>query len=142
VSTRMVKAAAILAVAAIAYCSIFGLLSLLTKRVLILGAIYIVIVEGVLASLPFSLRMATVIYYTRLIAYRSLSFHVTWPRGRHEDVAAAAWFLDTQSDPTLAQYPSLRACLIVLLGAIILFTLVAGLICSTREFHAKTPETQ
>jgi ABC-2 type transport system permease protein len=142
VSQRLIKAVAILALAAITYCSIFGLLSLITRHVLIVGAIYIVIVEGLLASLPFSLRTTTVIYYTRLMAYRSLPFEVVWPRGRHEDVAATAWFLDTKADPTLAQYPSLRACIMVLLTGIVLFTLIAGLLCSRREFHAKTPEKQ
>ena len=80
-------------------------MSLVTKRTLIVGILYTAIVEGVLASLPFSLRLVTVIYYTRLIAYRSLDFVVTWPGGQQGDIAAATWFLDTKSDPTLAEHP-------------------------------------
>ena len=49
--SRCAKAAAILSLAAIAYCSIFGAISLLTKRTLIVGILYTAIVEGLLASL-------------------------------------------------------------------------------------------
>lgn len=141
-SLRWMKAAAILSLAAIAYCSIFGLMSLVTKRTLIVGILYTAIVEGVLASLPLSLRLATVIYYTRLIAYRSLDFVVTWPNGRQDDIAAATWFLDTRSDPKLAEHPSLSTCVLVLLGASLVCAVVASWLCSQREFHVKTPEKQ
>ena len=44
---RAVKAIAIHSMAIVAYCCVFGLLSLLTKRVLIAGILYIIAVEGV-----------------------------------------------------------------------------------------------
>jgi ABC-2 type transport system permease protein len=141
-SLRCVKAAAILSLAAIAYCSLFGVMSLLTKRTLIAGILYTAIVEGLLASLPLSLRLGTVIYYTRIIAYRSLDFVVTWPRGREEDVAALAWMLNTETDPTLAEHPQLSTCVIVLLAASLVCTILAGWLCSRREFHVKTPEKE
>ena len=78
-SLRCLKAAAILSLAAIAYCSIFGVISLLTKRTLIVGILYTAVVEGLLANLPLSLRWGTVIYYTRMMAYRTMDFVVTWP---------------------------------------------------------------
>jgi ABC-2 type transport system permease protein len=142
VSLRCVKAAAILSLAAISYCSIFGAMSLMTKRTLIVGIMYTAIVEGLLASLPLSVRLVTVIYYMRLIAYRSLDFVVTWPRGRQDDVAAAAWFLNIKDDPSLAEHPKLSTCVVILLGTSMVCTMVGGWLCSQSEFHVKTPEKQ
>src|SRR4029078_2192427 len=96
---RSAKAAGILSLAAMTYCSIFGAISLLTRRTLIVGILYTAFVEGVLASLPLSGGLMTVIYYVRLIAYRSMDFVVTWWNGKHEDVAAEVWFLNIKDDP-------------------------------------------
>src|SRR3954454_4302909 len=122
VSLRCVKAAAILSLAAMAYCSIFGAISLITKRTLIVGILYTAFVEGVLASLPLSVRLMTVIYYVRLIAYRSLDFVVTWWNGRQDDVAAMLWFLNVKDDPTLAEHPQLSTCVLILLGTSLVCT--------------------
>jgi ABC-2 type transport system permease protein len=137
---RSVKAASIHAVAVVAYCSLFGLLSLLTKRILVVGVLYITVVEGLLANLPFGIRLLTVIYYTRLIAYRTLEFIVTGPRGKSEDIAAIAWQLDARGDPGLASHPQLATCWIVLLAASLACTALAAWLCTRREFHVKTPE--
>jgi ABC-2 type transport system permease protein len=137
---RCAWACAILSLAVVAYSSLFGLMGLLTKRVLVVGVLYTAIVEGLLASLPFSLRMATIIYYTRLIAYRTLDFVVTWPGDREDDVAAIAWMLDTAADPTLSEHPQLLTCVLVLLCSSLVCAIVAGWICSRREFHVKTPD--
>jgi ABC-2 type transport system permease protein len=138
---RGVKAAAILSLAAMAYCSIFGAIGLLTKRVLIVGILYTAFVEGVLASLPLSVRLVTVVYYTRLIAYRSLDFVVPRPNGG-DDVAAAFWFFNIKDDPTLAEHPQLSTCVLILLGTCLVCTTLAGWLCSQYEFHVKTPEKQ
>ena len=142
VASRCIKTAAILSLAAVAYCSIFGAISLLTKRTLIVGILYTAIVEGLLASLPLSLRWGTIIYYTRMMAYRTLDFVVIWPRGRQDDVAAAAWFLNTETDPTLAEHPQLSTCVLILASASLVCTAFAGWLCSLREFHVKTPEKE
>jgi ABC-2 type transport system permease protein len=141
-TSRCIKTATILSLAAIAYCSIFGAISLLTKRTLIVGILYTAIVEGLLASLPLSLRWGTIIYYTRIMAYRTLDFVVTWPRGRQDDVAAAAWFLNTETDPTLAEHPQLSTCVLIMVSASLAFTLLAAWLCTLREFHVKTPEKE
>ncbi len=140
VSHRCLWACAILSLAVVAYCSLFGLMSLLTKRVLVAGVLYTAIVEGLLATFPLSLRLITIVYYTRLIAYRTLNFVVAWPHGGEDDVAATAWLLDIKADPALAEHPSLSTCVLVLLAASVLFTALAGWLCSQREFHVKTPE--
>ena len=139
---RCAKAAAILSLAVIAYCSLFGLMSLFTKRTLVVGILYTAIIEGLLATFPLSLRWGTIIYYTRLIAYRTLDFVVTWPRGEEDDIAAAAWLLDIETDPTLADHPQLSTNILVLVGASIVSTALAAWLCSRREFHVKTPEKE
>ena len=137
---RCLKAAGIQSLAVIAYCSLFGLMSLLTKRTLIVGVIYTVVIEGVLANLPFSIRLATVIYYTRVIAYRTLEFIVTSPRGGTENIAAEAWQFDVRRDPDLLAHPQVTTCIAVLLVSSLVFTAIAAVICSRREFHVKVPE--
>jgi ABC-2 type transport system permease protein len=139
---RCAKAAAILSLAAITYCSLFGLMSLLTRRTLIVGILYAVIIEGLLATFPLSLRWGTIIYHTRMIAYRTLDFVVTWPRGREDDVAAAAWMLNIETDPTLSEHPQLATNILVLVGASVVCTAFAAWLCSRREFHVKTPEKE
>lgn len=142
VTLRCLKAAAIHSLAIIAYCSLFGLLSLLTKRILVYGIIYIVVVEGLLANLPFGIRLVTVIYYARLIAYRTLNFEAVMPNGQTEDLAAAAWQLDVRNDPELLEHPLFSTCVMVLIIASLVCTVVAAWICTWREFHVKTPEKE
>jgi hypothetical protein len=83
-----------------------------------------------------------VIYYTRLMAYRTLDFVVDWPHGDKDDVAADVWLLYTETDPTLAEHPQLSTCILVLVSASIVCTLLAGWLSSRREFHVKTPEKE
>src|SRR5262249_14088832 len=67
---RCLQSIGIDCLAVVAYCCLFGLISIWTNRILIYGILYIVIVEGVLANLPFGIRLGTVVYYSRIIAYR------------------------------------------------------------------------
>ena len=142
VAVRSLKAASIHALAVITYCSVFGLMSLLTRQVLIVGILYTAVVEGLLANLPFSIRWITVIYYARLIAYRSMTFVVPLPGGGGDDTAAGVWQLDTNSDPGLTEHPQLVTCVAVLLIASLACTAIAGWLCMQREFHVKTPEQE
>jgi ABC-2 type transport system permease protein len=123
-----------------AYCCLFGLISLYTRRTLIVGILYAAIFEGLLANLPLSVRLLTVIYYTRIIAYRTLSFVAPLPRGGTQDIAAEAWRLDILNDPDLLEHPQRATCILVLLIASLAFTILAAFMCSRREFHVKTPE--
>ena len=137
---RCLKAASIHALAVVAYCSLFGLMGLVTKRILVIGVMYILIVEGVLANLPFSIRLVTVIYYARLITYRMLEFVVPRRRGGTENISAEAWQFDLSRDPELLDHPQLATCWIVLLVASLVCTTLAAWLCARREFHFKTPE--
>lgn len=136
---RASTSAEIHALAVIAYCSLFGLLGLLTKRSLVAGMLYTVVIEGVLANLPLSVRMVTVIYYCRVIAYRTLDFKVTF-HDRTEDVASELWFIDLTNETQVAEHPQRLTCIAVLMIASIVCAALAAFLCSQREFHVKTPE--
>ena len=128
--------------AVVAYCSLFGFLSIITRRTLVIGILYIAVVEGILANMPFGIRLATVIYYTRLIAYRSMDFIVERRGGHTENMAAEAWQLDLKKDPLLLEHPEYATCLKVLLIASAVCAILAAWQCSRREFHVKTPEKE
>ncbi len=136
---RCLQAMSIHSLAVIAYCCLFGLMSLLTKRTLVVGIVYAAIFEGLLANLPLSIRLITVIYYTRLTAYRAMSFLIPTPVGP-ANIAADAWKLDIRMDPDLLEHPTLGTCIKILLLASLACTIVAAIVCSRKEFHVKTPE--
>ena len=142
---RCLKTASIHSLAVVSYCCLFGLISLLTKKILVVGVVYTVVVEGLLANLPFGIRLITVIYYTRLIAYRTLEFVIDRPdrpQGGTEDMAASAWQFDLSRDPNLLEHPELSTCVTVLLVGSLVCTMLAAWICAQREFHVKTPEKE
>ncbi len=142
VALRCLTTILIHSLAVVSYCCLFGLISLLTKKILVVGVIYTVLVEGLLANLPFGIRLITVIYYTRLIAYRTLEFVVPRPQGGNEDLAASAWQFDLRRDPNLLEHPDLNTCLTVLLVGSAVCTALAAWLCAQREFHVKTPEKE
>src|SRR5262249_37912915 len=115
-------------------------MSLLTRRTLIVGFLYAAFFEGLLANMPFSIRWLTVIYYARLLAYRSMEFGFTQPGGRKVDIAAELWQLGVRTAPTLGDHLTLGPCLTVLLVGSLVLTSLAAYLCSSREFHVKTPE--
>jgi ABC-2 type transport system permease protein len=136
---RCAKTVAIHDLSVVAYCCLFGLIGLYTKRALIAGILYAAVIEGLLANLPFSVRLVTVIYYARIMAYRSMSF-VVENHGHKHDMAAIPWQLDVRKDPDLLEHPQMATCVTVLLVASLVFTAFGALICARREFHVKTPE--
>jgi ABC-2 type transport system permease protein len=139
VPLRMLKACAIHSAAVVTYCCLFGLIGLYTKRALIAGILYAAVIEGLLANLPFSLRLITVIYYTRVIAYRSMNF-VFNDNGREVNMAAETWQFYPKTDPNILEHPELRICLIVLAVASLACAALGAIFCARREFHVKTPE--
>jgi len=139
VMMRCLKAIVVHDLAVVCYCCLFGVMSLLTRWALILGVLYALFFEWLVANLPFSVRLVTVIYYARLIAFRSMEFIVK-EHGHEENIAAIMWQFDLKADPHLAEHPSLQSCLLVLAAASLVFTILAALICARREFYVKTPE--
>jgi ABC-2 type transport system permease protein len=136
---RCAIAAGVHALAVAAYCSLFGLLGLVTKRTLVMGIVYCAVVEGLLANLPFGIRLLTVIYYTRLVIYRTVPF--LFEEGdRLTDITGEAWQLGLRDDPKLLQHPDMSTCFLVLIVGSFVCTAVAAFLCTRREFHVKTPE--
>jgi ABC-2 type transport system permease protein len=137
---RCGKAIGVHALAVSAYCCLFGVMSLLTRWTMVVGFVYAAFFEVVLANMPFSIRLLTIIYYARLIAYHAMTFKFV--EGRTTvDIAAEVWQLDIKNDPNLAEHPALGTCLAVLLVASFACTLLGAYLCSRREFHVKTPES-
>src|SRR5262245_16501385 len=62
VAERCLKAVALHDLAVAVYCCLFGVMSLMTRWALIVGILYTGIFEGLLANLPFGIRLITVIY--------------------------------------------------------------------------------
>jgi ABC-2 type transport system permease protein len=139
VARRCLTAVAIHGASVAAYCCLFGLIGLYTRRALVAGILYTAVIEGLLANLPFGLRFVTIIYYARVMAYRSLDFKFT-EHGRTHDMAAAAWQFDVANDPGLEAHPQFWTCVILLAVAGLGCTALGALMCYRREFHVKTPE--
>ncbi len=136
---RCLVAASIHSLAVLAYCCLFGLISLFTKRALVVGIIYTAIVEGLLANMPLSVRLITVIYYTRVIAYRTLPFIALTPNGT-QDIANDAWQMGIGNDPDLLEHPQRATCVAIVLIASLVMMMLGAFLCSQKEFYVKTPE--
>ncbi len=119
------RAPIILGLAALAlavYVGIFGLLSLVARRTLVIGAIYIGLFEGALAYIDFAFRNATVMYHIRVLSVRWL------------EIPAAYYAIDP------ATAPAVSTSLIVLGSVGLVFSLLGAWVFSAREFRLKTPD--
>jgi ABC-2 type transport system permease protein len=105
-----------------AYCSLFGWLSLLVRRSLIVGAAYIILFEGLLANIPFFARSLTIMYYFRVLTER-------WTGQIVKD-----WSIN------LNEAPSAWTCVGALTAVTVATTAFAALWFTVREFRVKTPE--
>ncbi len=114
--------AAILSLSLFAYTAFFGGLSLLARRSLVLGVIYIIVFEGVVANNDFMIRHVTVMYYVRTLCVRWLGLRVS------------DWAID------LAAAPSVNTCLLTLIGTGSVLALLGAWLFRVREFRVKTPE--
>jgi ABC-2 type transport system permease protein len=122
VPRRGLQVAAITCLALVAYCSGFGCLSFLTRWPLVVGMGYIALFEGLLANIDFAVRRLTVNYYFRVLIQEWVDMRVPhWQFKAGETPAAAS-------------------CVLILLGAGVVATLIAILMFTTREFRVKTPE--
>jgi ABC-2 type transport system permease protein len=139
VLTRCGTAIAIHGLGVATYSALFGYMGLVTRRSLVVGIMYSAAIEGLLANMPFGIRLATIIYYTRVIAYRALSYEMEFPH-RTINMAAEMWQFDVANDPQLLEHPTTATCVMVLLGATCVLALLGAWNCARREFHVKTPE--
>jgi ABC-2 type transport system permease protein len=115
--------AAIFSLTQAAYCGLFALMSLLLRRALVMGVLYIFFFEGLLATFDTIARRMTVIYYFRVLVLRWL-----------ELFSGAEWTIDLSSAPSAA------ACVWILLGAGLALAVLGSAIFGICEFRMKTPE--
>ncbi len=120
---RAAKVAALLALAQVGYCALFGALALYTRRSLIAGLVYIFAFEGLLANFELVARRLTVMYYFRVLSVRWLA-----------PADSRMWSLD------LAEAPSTTASVLTLLGAAAVLVLLGAVRMTRQEFRMKTPE--
>ncbi|HYV39257.1 MAG TPA: ABC transporter permease subunit [Gemmataceae bacterium] len=120
---RVPKAAALFALAQVGYCSLFGAVSMLTRRSLIAGLAYIVAFEGILANFASVVRQLTVMFYFRVLAVRWLN-----------PADSKGWSID------LDTAPSALSCVEILLVASLAFAVIGAALMVGREFRVKTPE--
>jgi ABC-2 type transport system permease protein len=119
---RAALIATILSSSLFAYVGIFGALSLMIRRSLVVGVGYIVVFEGALANIDFVMRRGTVMYYLRVLSVHWL------------DLAGTDWSIDP------ATAPSAITCLITQVGIGVGCALLGSCVFSMREFRVKTPE--
>jgi ABC-2 type transport system permease protein len=120
---RALTTTGLLALLQVSYCAGFGLLGLITRRSLIVGIGYIILFEGLLATLDTVIRRLTAMYYFRVLVLRWLDP----PLGKEWSIN-----LDTA--------PSASTCVLVLLGTGLILTAAASWLFTVREFRMKTPE--
>ncbi len=120
---RAATVAALLALAQVGYCSLFGLVGLLTRRALIAGLAYIIAIEGMLANFDAVIRRLTVTYYFRVLSLRWLA-----------PLRSDEWSLDLSTAPNADQ------CLLTLLTVSAVFVLLGAILMRQLEFRMKTAE--
>jgi ABC-2 type transport system permease protein len=114
--------AAILALGLFTYVAIFGGLSLWVRRTLVVGAIYIMVFEGVISNIDFAVREATVMYHVRVLSIRWLG------------LSGGDWSIDP------ATAPAASTCVAVLMTISAVFSILGAWTFSAKEFRVKTPE--
>jgi ABC-2 type transport system permease protein len=122
VPRRALQISGITCVALVAYCSLFGFLSFMTRWPLVVGIGYIALFEGLLANIDFAVRRLTVNYYFRVLIQEWVGKKVP------------EWNFNPDDTPTA------QTCVLILLGASLVFTVVAMVVFTVREFRVKTPE--
>lgn len=120
---QSLKIAAAFSLAEVVYCSLFALLSLFMRRALLVGVVYIILFEGILASFDTIARRLTVMYYFRVLVLRWL-----------EPASGPAWKFNLKTAPAATD------CVWILLVASLAMTVLGSLVFSAREFRMKTPE--
>jgi len=125
---RMPRIVGVFALAQLAYCALFGLAGLLTKRSLVFGISYIAAIEGVLANLDFMARNLTIVFYVRTLIVRWIHLPVAIYENTKRE-----WGLDELVLPTMDE------CVTRLVGFTVVAVILAGWWFSRREYPVKTP---
>ncbi len=116
------RASAVMIAALTAYVTVFALISVFTRRAVVVGIAYIVAFEGAVANIEFMIRQYTIIYQFRLISLRWL------------DIQISEWNLNPATAPALSD-----GVLNLALTIVVCMT-IGAIAFSRREFRVKTPE--
>jgi ABC-2 type transport system permease protein len=126
---RAGRAVGVMALAQVGYCALFGFLGLYTRRSLLVGIGYIVLVEGVLANMDFVGRALTVVYYVRTLTLRWVDLPPEESQNSQE-----AWGMTD-----LTKLPSSGECVLTLVAFGAAVSVLSALWFARREFRVKTP---
>jgi ABC-2 type transport system permease protein len=126
---RAGRAVAVMALAQVGYCALFGFLGLFTRRSLLAGIAYIVAIEGVIANMDFVGRTLTVVYYVRTLALRWVDLPPELSRRYQEN-----WSMED-----LTKLPSSGECVLTLLAVGAAVSVLTALWFARTEFRVKTP---
>lgn len=126
---RAARSMVVMILAQAGYCSLFGFLGLFTRRSLIAGIGYIVLIEGILANLDFVGRTLTIVYYVRTLTLRWLDLPAEQLRRCQE-----AWGM---SD--LDKLPTATDSVLTVLVFSLSVSILTSLWFARREFRMKTP---
>jgi ABC-2 type transport system permease protein len=120
---RAFETALAMTIALGAYTSLFGAISIFTRRTLVVGVAYIIIFEGILANVDLVVRKITIMYYFRVATIHWL------------DLKAGDWNIDLKVAPT-----GIGAAFDLIVATAIL-AILGSLLFSRGEFRMKTPES-
>jgi ABC-2 type transport system permease protein len=112
----------IFALALLAYNALFAFVGLMIRKSLAFGMMYILLFEGLFASMDFVLRRATVMFYLRVLALRWLG------------VPNELWSIKLETAPEADE------CVRTLLVATVALAVASAWVFTVREFRVKTPE--
>lgn len=129
---RAWKAVAVMGMAQVGYCALFGFLGLFTRRSLMAGVGYIIVIEGILAGIEFAGRALTVVYYVRTLVLRWLDL----PR-EHVRRYQESWGMED-----MTALPSAGSCVLTVLGLSVLVTLISARWFARSEYRVKTPGSE
>jgi ABC-2 type transport system permease protein len=126
---RASRVIAVMALAQVGYCSLFGFLGLFTKRSLVAGIAYIVAIEGILANLEFVGRSLTIVYYVRTL-------NLSWLNLSSEQLRRCQ---ETWGMTDMEVLPTPRTCVLILLAFGGVVAMLSAQWFARREFRVKTP---
>ena len=127
--THVARLVVLYCVTLVAYNAIFGLVGLFFKKSLPIGVAYIILFEGVLATIPFVFRKFTVVYYFRALAEDWFGGNAEVSRNLSE-----GWAMGSDA-------PDATTAILTLLSTSLVCMIIGGYLLTVRELRVKTPET-
>jgi len=137
---RMLTVLGITALAQFTYCTVFGLIGLAARRSLIVGLVFIVVIEGVFANLEFILRNITVVHYVRTLYLRWIEFPDRMMRDIRDWNLTREERLPDGGREYFIEAPTAEEAVWRLVIAGVVLLAFSAWWFSRKEFRVKTPE--